>query len=62
MLEFLKNMEIQDDVTKVQAEKAYRECMFEEEIDDIQNKASEEKIQLVEENMKHAKNYKTRMY
>lgn len=55
-------MEIQDDVTKVQAEKAYRECMFEEEIDDIQNKASEEKIQLVEENMKHAKNYKTRMY
>ena len=36
--------------------------MFEEEIEDIQNKAMDEKIQLVEENMRHASKYKTRMY
>lgn len=36
--------------------------MFEEEIEDIQNKAMDEKIQLVEENMRHASKYKARMY
>lgn len=36
--------------------------MFEDEIGDIQTKAMEEKIQLIEENMKHATKYRERMY
>jgi hypothetical protein len=46
----------------VQAEKTHRERLFEEEIGDIQNKAMQEKIQLIEENMKHTSKYRRRMY
>jgi hypothetical protein len=46
----------------VKAEKQHRERIFDDEIDGIQSKAMEEKIQLVEENMKHALKYREKMY
>lgn len=36
--------------------------MFEEEIEEIHDKAIAEKIQLIEENLKHAHKYKKKMY
>jgi aspartokinase len=62
VIESLKTMELQDDYSQVKQEKLHREIKFEEEIQEIAVISQKDKIQLVEENMKHATKYKAKMY
>jgi hypothetical protein len=45
----------------VTEEKALREEMFEEEIDNLHVMGAEAKIQLIEENNRHTERYKSKM-
>lgn len=62
MIEYLKSIELQDDFSQVTVEKQARERQFEEELEEIAVKSQTDKIQLIEENMKHAHKYKAKMY
>lgn len=62
VLEQLKQIGVREKPEEVAAEKERRELRFDEEIIDIQRKAVNDKIQLIEENARYAQRYKNRMY